>query len=59
MADKAVVYTYVGEGLGVPGLAHEITQEQAEAEGVGALLKDCIALGVYVEQVEKTTGKVK
>jgi hypothetical protein len=47
MSDKAIVYVFVGDGLGVPGLAHEITQEQAEVEGVGALLAECIEKGVY------------
>jgi len=53
------VYVYAGDGLGVPGLAHEISQEQAEADGVGELLKACIEIGVYVEKVEKATGKGK
>lgn len=51
MADKAVVYTYVGDGLGVPGLAHEITQEQADADGLGELLAQCIETGMYRERV--------
>ena len=61
MKDKPVVYVFVGDGLGVPGLAREISQEQAEAEGVGALLADAIAAGVYVEKQAptKAAGKVK
>jgi len=54
--DKAIVYVFVGDGLGVPGLAHEITQEQAEADGVGGLLKDCIEKGVYRERLEVPPG---
>ena len=54
MKDKAIVYVFVGDGLGVPGLAHEMTQAQADAAGNGALLAECIAAGVYVE---KTVGK--
>ena len=51
--DKPVVYVFVGDGLGVPGLPHEVTQEQAEADGVGTQLAACIAAGMYVEKVEK------
>ena len=54
MKDKQVVYVFVGDGLGVPGLPHEMTQTQADAQGVGAQLAACIAAGVYVE---KTVGK--
>ncbi|PKN93017.1 MAG: hypothetical protein CVU44_11335 [Chloroflexi bacterium HGW-Chloroflexi-6] len=54
MKEKAIIYVFVGDGLGVPGLAHEITQAQADADGVGELLTQCISLGVYVE---KTVGK--
>jgi len=56
---RPATYVYVGDGLGVPGLAHEISLEQAQAEGTGELLKACIEIGVYVEKVEKATGKGK
>jgi len=42
-------YKYVGEGAGVPGLPHEISDEDAEALGVTQLLADAIANGSYLE----------
>jgi hypothetical protein len=50
------VYVYVGDGLGVPGLAHEISQAQAEAQGVGDTLAACIALGMYVVKADAGKG---
>lgn len=42
-------YKFVGEGMGVPGLAHEITDEEAKAENVKELLDQAVMLGLYVE----------
>lgn len=42
-------YKYVGDGLGVPGLPHVLTDEEAKALGVGDLLKQAVTLGYYVE----------
>lgn len=41
------VYKYRGDGLGVPGLPHQITQAEAEQLGVAELLAEAIAAGVY------------
>jgi hypothetical protein len=41
-------YKYVGDGAGVPGLPHEISDEEAQAQGFGELLKAAIANGSYV-----------
>ncbi len=41
-------YKYVGEGAGVPGLPHEISDEEAKALGVEAILKAAIENGSYV-----------
>lgn len=42
-------YKFVGKGLGVPGLPHEITDEQAKAAGLADLLKAAVAAGNYQE----------
>lgn len=43
-------YKYVGNGLGVAGLPHEISDEEAKALGsdVAALLKEAVRNGTYV-----------
>lgn len=41
-------YKYIGDGAGIPGLPHEITDEEAAARGLTELLKDAIEAGVYV-----------
>lgn len=40
-------YIYVGEGAGVPGLPHEVTDDQAEALGAIDILTQAIANGSY------------
>lgn len=57
-------YKYVGTGAGVPGLPHEITDEEALELGVVQLLQEALKNGDYVfEVVEKqlveTTVKTK
>jgi hypothetical protein len=43
----AVTYRFRGNGLGVPGLPHELTREQAEKDGILDQLDAAIAAGVY------------
>ena len=43
-------YKYIGDGAGVPGLPHEITDEAAEVLGVSDLLDGAIKNGSYVER---------
>lgn len=54
-------FRYVGNGAGVPGLPHEITDEGAKALGVEELLKEAVNNGSYVEVNERpdldTRGK--
>ncbi len=45
-------YKFIGEGMGIPGLPHEITDEQAKKDGVGALLEQAVMLGLYEEVKE-------
>ncbi len=54
-------YIFIGVGDGVPGLAHEITEEQAKAQGVESLLMDAVTSGVYVEKqaVNEKPAKTK
>jgi hypothetical protein len=42
-------YKYIGDGAGVPGLPHEISDEEAQAQGLSDLLMAAIANGSYVE----------
>ena len=44
------IYQYVGEGLGIPGLPHEMTRAQAEQQGVAGLFEACLERGVYVKK---------
>jgi hypothetical protein len=40
-------YVFVGEGMGVPGLAHEISDEEAAEQGVTELLQTAVGNGSY------------
>lgn len=42
-------YKYVGDGAGVPGLPHEISEDEAKEAGIEHLLKVAIDAGVYVD----------
>ena len=52
-------YRYVGAGLGVPGLPHEISDEEATASGVVQLLADALKAGTYEEVKPKTRAAGK
>ncbi len=47
-------YKYIGDGAGVPGLPHEITDEEAQAQGLSDLLMAAVANGSY-QAVESTS----
>lgn len=51
-------YRYAGNGAGVAGLPHEITDDEAQDLGVVELLRAAIANGNYV-LVEEKKVKVK
>lgn len=40
-------YRFVGEGAGVPGLPHEVTAEEAAANGVADILAAAVKNGSY------------
>ena len=42
-----MVYKFIGNGMGVPGLPHEISDEEAKRLGVGELLAEAIQNGWY------------
>ena len=42
-------YVFCGAGVGVPGLPHEISEEEAKALQVEDSLKAAVALGIYRE----------
>jgi hypothetical protein len=50
-------YKFIGAGMGVPGLPHEITDEQAKADGVDKLLDQAVTLGLYEEVKEPVKGQ--
>lgn len=54
-------FIYVGLGDGVPGLPREITDEQAEADGLTILLNQAIDAGVYVDasQITNTPAAIE
>lgn len=51
MAEKKVksnaTYVYCGDGLGVPGLPHRVTREEAEARGKLADFEAAVERGDY------------
>lgn len=47
-------YKYIGDGAGVIGLPHEITDEEAERDGLSELLAAAVENGNYVEVVNLT-----
>jgi hypothetical protein len=47
-------YKYIGDGMGVPGLPHEISDELAETLAVTELLKAALENGSYEEVQEET-----
>jgi hypothetical protein len=42
-------YRYCGAGVGIPGLPHDITEEEARALGVLAVLQAALKNGSYRE----------
>lgn len=44
------VYVYVGDGAGIAGLPHQLSEQEAKDAGVLDLLKEAIKAGKYVEQ---------
>jgi len=42
-------YRFVGDGAGVPGLPHELTDDEARRLGVESLLADALKIGTYQE----------
>jgi len=52
-------YKYIGDGAGVPGLPHEITDEAAKALGVTEILDGAIKNGSYVEGDVQVHNHVK
>lgn len=42
-------YKYIGDGAGITGLPHEVTEEEAAALGASEILKAAIENGSYVK----------
>ena len=42
-------YKYVGDGAGVPGLPHEISDDEAEALHVADILSTAVENGSYIQ----------
>lgn len=51
------IYQFIGEGSGVPGLPHEISRAQAQADGVEKLLNAAITAGNYRRMDASPTPK--
>lgn len=52
-------YIYVGGGDGIPGLPHQITDQEAAAEGLTELLNSAIESGAYIEQADEKPARKK
>jgi len=50
-------YRYVGQDQGVPGLPHELDDEEARRLGVHELLQQALGAKVYETVSEKAKGK--
>lgn len=46
-------YVFVGEGMGIPGLPHEISDKEANELGVADLLQEAVENGNYKAIVQK------
>jgi hypothetical protein len=53
---QTMKYKYIGDGAGIIGLPHEITDEEAAALEVADLLQAALANGAYVS-VETVTRR--
>ena len=49
-----MIYKFVGNGAGIPGLPHEISDEQAKELGLTAILEEAVRNGNYVAQAVST-----
>lgn len=47
LGGESAAYRFCGNGLGIAGLPHAVTREQAEQDNVLDLLDAAIAAGVY------------
>lgn len=52
----AKFYKYVGDGMGVAGLPHEVSDDEAAELGVSEILKEAIANGSYAPLSPKVTS---
>jgi hypothetical protein len=52
-------YRYCGEGLGIPGLPHDVTEEEARALGVWDVLQAALKNGSYREISNPVTSSAK
>ena len=48
-------YRFIGDGAGVPGLPHELTEEDAHKLGVETLLMEALKNGAYEEVTPHTS----
>ena len=50
-------YRFAGDGLGVPGLPHEVSMQEAIDLGAEELLEELIKTGTYVAVSVETTSR--
>lgn len=53
------IYVFVGDGQGVPGLPHRVTEAEAAAIGASKLLADAIENGNYRAEGEAAKAKAE
>jgi hypothetical protein len=56
--DPQTVFIYRGDGLGIPGLPHEVTRKQAKTRGLIKQLEAALKSGVYTAK-ERGTSQVQ
>lgn len=58
MADKIYIFD-VTRGAGIPGLPHEVTEEEADALGMLSVLKEAVKNGSYKSKAEPKAAKTE
>ena len=54
-----IIFIYKGDGLGIPGLPHEVSRERAQELGLLFQLEAAIQNGAYKPASPPETGTVK
>ncbi len=52
-------YKFVGDGAGVAGLPHVVTEEEARELGVWELLQDAVRVGLYATPLPAASPQIE